>query len=293
MPLIHERSFRVRHHECDIHRIVRDASYLRFMQETAFDASAAAGYGQRRYVAIGKLWLIRETDVDFISPLRYGDAVRVKTWVADFRRVQSRRMYELTKEESGELVARAHTDWAFLDRATGRPTLIPDEIITAFFPEGAPTEVHPRQHFPVAPPPPPGIVVLRRRVEWRDLDAVGHVNNATYADYVEDIARQAAANYGWSAAAMEEKGFDLATREMNIDYRMPALPGDELEITTWLSEVTPDSAVRHTTIARVSDGELLAQARTGWGCVDLNTREPIAALAAFLNDLMPNMALDT
>ena len=128
MPLIHERTFRVRHHECDIHRIVRDASYLRFMQETAFDASAAAGYGQRRYVAIGKLWLIRETDVDFISPLRYGDMVRVKTWVADFRRVRSRRMYELTKEGSGELVARAHTDWAFLDRTTGRPALSPTRL---------------------------------------------------------------------------------------------------------------------------------------------------------------------
>jgi thioesterase-3 len=135
--------------------------------------------------------------------------------------------------------------------------------------------------------------VLHRRVEWRDLDAVGHVNNATYADYVEDIARQAAANYGWPAAAMAAEGFDLATREMCIDYRLPALPGDELEITTWLSEVTPDSAVRHTTIARISDGELLAQARTGWGCVDVSTREPIAAPAAFLDDLMPNVAVDT
>ena len=135
--------------------------------------------------------------------------------------------------------------------------------------------------------------MLHRRVEWRDLDAVGHVNNATYADYVEDVARQAAANYGWSAAAMEEKGFDLATREMCIDYRLPALPSDGMEIATWLSEVTPDAAVRHTTIARVSDGELLAQARTSWGCVDVSTREAMAAPEAFLDDLMPNMALDT
>ncbi len=128
--------------------------------------------------------------------------------------------------------------------------------------------------------------------EWRDLDAVGHVNNATYADYVEDIARQAAANYGWPAAAMTAHGFDLATRKMCIDYQQPALPGDELEIATWLSEVTPDSAVRHTTIVRVSDGELLAQARTGWGCVDVNTRVAVAAPEAFLNDLMPNTAVD-
>ena len=47
---------------------------------------------------------------------------------------------------------------------------------------------------------------------------------------------------------MTSHGFDLATREMCIDYQQPALPGDELEIATWLSEVTPNWAVRHTTI---------------------------------------------
>ena len=92
---------------------------------------------------------------------------------------------------------------------------------------------------------------------------------------------------------MAAEGFDLATREMSIDYRHPALPGDELEVATWLSEVTPDDAVRHTTVVRVSDGELLAQARMGWGCVDVNTREAMAAPEAFLDDLMPNTALDT
>lgn len=280
----------MRHHECDIHRIVRDACYFRYMQEAAFDASAVAGYGQQRYVAIGRIWLIRETDVDFLIPLRFGDTVRVKTWVGDFRRVQSRRMYELRNDATGELVARAHTDWAFLDRATGRPAAIPEDLVAAFFPEGAPAEVHPRKRFPDAPPPPPGAFSLRRRVEWRDLDAVGHVNNAAYADFVENIGRQAVAACGWSAATMAKAGFDLATRQISIDYRHPALPEDELEISTWLSELTPESAVRHTTIVRLSDGELLARAHSVWGCVDVESRAPVVMPAEYLESLLPKTA---
>ena len=95
------------------------------MQETAFDATAAAGYPVSRYEAMGRLWLVRESDVEHIRPLRYGDTVTVRTWVADFRRVRSRRAYEFRLANTGELVAQAQTDWVFLDSATGRPTAIP------------------------------------------------------------------------------------------------------------------------------------------------------------------------
>ena len=42
MALTHERTFRVRHYECDSYGHVNHANYLRYMQEAAFDASAAA-----------------------------------------------------------------------------------------------------------------------------------------------------------------------------------------------------------------------------------------------------------
>ena len=97
MPLEHARTFRVRYYECDAFGYAKSVSLLRYMQEAAFDALAAAGYDLARYDELERVWLVRETDVENLRPLRYGDSIQVKTWVADFRRVRSRRMYEMRR----------------------------------------------------------------------------------------------------------------------------------------------------------------------------------------------------
>src|SRR5690606_30982183 len=93
MPFTYSRTFRVRYYECDAYGHLNNANYLRYMQETAFDASAAAGYGLQAYEALGHFWLIRETDIEYRRPLRYDDTVTVTTWVANFRRARSQRVY--------------------------------------------------------------------------------------------------------------------------------------------------------------------------------------------------------
>jgi YbgC/YbaW family acyl-CoA thioester hydrolase len=77
MPLTTELLHPVPYHECDVYQIVRDACYLRLMQEAAFAASAAVGYDDARYQTMRRVWLIRESLIDFIQPLRYGDQVRI------------------------------------------------------------------------------------------------------------------------------------------------------------------------------------------------------------------------
>ena len=132
MPITHERTFRIRHYECDAYGHVNNTNYLRYMQEAAFDASAALGYDLARYEALGHHWLVRETEIEYLAPLRYGDSVRVKTWVEDFHRVRSRRAYELNRLSDGERVARGTTDWVYLDSQTGRPARIPPEMVAAY-----------------------------------------------------------------------------------------------------------------------------------------------------------------
>jgi acyl-CoA thioester hydrolase len=290
MPLTYTRTFRVRHYECDVYGHVNHANYLRYMQEAAFDASAAAGYDLACYAAMGCQWLIRETEVEYLRPLRYGDSVQVKTWVADFRHVRSRRAYEFRHAGSGELVARACTDWAFMDASSGQPAEIPFEMRAAFFPEGAPEARPPRERFPSGPPPPPGAFRQRRRVEWRDIDQARHVNNAVYLSYIEDCGMQMAAAYGWPLARMTEEGVAIVARQHRIAYRQPAVMDDELELTTWISDVKRSTAVRHSAIVRLVDDTLLVQARTVHVGVDPRTGEPIPIPQAFLADFAPSLS---
>jgi acyl-CoA thioester hydrolase len=289
MPLIHERTFRVRYGECDALGHVNNAHYLRYMQETAFDASAAAGYGMNRYDEMKRLWLARQTEIEYLRPLGYGDSVTVKTWVADFRRVTSRRDYELRLAGSGEPVARAYTDWVFIDSETGKLAVIPPEAVTAFFPEGMPAVPAQRERIPAAPPPPPGLFKVRRRVAWHDIDAAGYVNNPVYLTYIEDCGINAIAAHRWPISRMMAEGCAIVARKHQIEYLQAGVLDDEIEIATWASDVKRASAVRHYAISRVSDGVLLARVRTLGVWMNLKTGQPTRFPQTLLDDFAPNL----
>jgi len=288
MPLEFAQTLNIRHYECNAYALVTDVSYLRYMEEAAFGASAAAGYDLARYAAMGRLWLIRETDIEYLRPLHYGDAVEIKTWVADLRRVRSRRAYEFRLAGSGERVACASTDWVFVESATGRPATIPPEMIVAFFPEGLAETAPPRVRMPAASPAPLGVFKERRRVNWQDIDPANHVNNSMYLAQVQDCGVQALATHGWPLARMWSEGYNILARRHRIEYLQSALLDDELEVATWITSVKHASVMRHTTIARVSDGTLLARVDSTHVWVDLVTQKPIRIPPAFLADFALN-----
>ncbi len=290
MPLVHERAFRVRHYECDAYGHVNHANYLRYMQEAALDASAAAGYDIVWYERHQRQWLIRETDITYLKPLTYGDTVVVRTWVDDFHRVRSRRAYELRHADSGEIVAHACTDWVYLDTAALRPVTVPDEMIAAFFPEGLPQTRSQREPFAAPPPPPADVFTMRRRVEWRDLDAAQHVNNANYMAYLEECSVRVSAAFGWPLARMHAAGFGIVARHYHLEYKQPAVLDDELIIATWVSDVRRSTATRHYTITRAADAALLVRANVQWVWINLTTGRPLRIPDAFAADFAPNIA---
>ena len=289
MPAIFERTFRARFNECDAYGHVNHAIYLTYMQEAAFDASAAVGYDFPAHEAMGRLWLVRESEITFLTPLQYNDTFIVKTWVIDIRRVRSRRMYEFRLATTNEPLATAYTDWVFLDSQSLRPATIPTEMALAYLPEGPAAGRVERQPFPAAPEQPPGLFKTRRRVNWRDVDGARHVNNTVYLHYLEDCATELVRTLGWPVARMTESGFGIVARSFRIEYRQPALMDEELEIATWVSNVKRATAVRHYTISRAADQQLLARARALWVWVDLETGRPIRIPAQLLTDLASNI----
>jgi acyl-CoA thioester hydrolase len=290
MAVVHYEKFRVRYYECDAYGHLNNINYLRWMQEAAFGASAAVGYDFARYEEIGHWWLVRETDIEYLVPLKYGDEVELKTWVMDWRRFHSRRAYEFTHTRTGQLAARAMTDWVYVNSNTLRPATTPEEMLLAFLPEGAPEQDRPRNRFPPPPPPPPNVFSIRKQVGWRDVDMMWHVNNATYLAYIEDVGTQVCEAHGWPMQRMMEEGFGIVARQHRIEYRQPARLGDELEIATWYSDEQRTSALRHYTIRRLGDGSLLAQARTRWVWVDMKTGRPIRIPGHFLDEFADNLA---
>jgi len=286
--LTYTRRFRVRYYECDAFGHLNNANYLRYMQETAFEASAAAGYNLERYSEIGHHWLIRETDIEYLRPLQFGDSVDVKTWVIDFHHVRSRRAYEFIIQGSEEIAAKAMTDWVYIETDTGRPAKVSSEMTKAFFPQGIPSEYPPRNSFPAAPPPPDGVFEMDLRVAWQDIDGAQHVNNAVYLNYVDECGMQVIAVHGWPVTRMITEGIAILIRRHQIQYRQPAKLNNNLAISTWISNVRRSTATRHYSIRRISDNSQIAFIHSLGVFVNLNNGRPVRITDDLLADFASN-----
>jgi acyl-CoA thioester hydrolase len=96
------------------------------------------------------------------------------------------------------------------------------------------------------------------QVRFRDLDALGHVNNAVYLTYLES-ARMAYWMHVNGRADLSSMDMILARAE--VDYRSPVGYGDELEVGVRCASVKRSSFVLEQAIVERRTGRLVAQAR--------------------------------
>ncbi|MFN0056707.1 MAG: acyl-CoA thioesterase [Planctomycetales bacterium] len=140
MPAIFEWTHTVTPQDLDLLGHANNLSYLRWMQEAALAHSAAQGWPTEAYQKLGAGWVVRSHHIEYQQPAFEGNALCVRTWVADMKKVTSRRRYEIirTAPDKEVVLAVAATDWAFIHFATGVPKRIPAEVAVAFavVPEG-------------------------------------------------------------------------------------------------------------------------------------------------------------
>lgn len=280
----------VRYDECDVYGHLNNAVYLRYMQEAAFWASADAGLDEDAFKAMGRFWLIRGHEIEYLHPVQGGDKLEIKTWNLGVRRTLARRAYEMRLKGNGALAAKAHTDWVFLDRQSQRPVSIPPEVVAAYLTQDEASRPLQKPTFPVPAAPPDGVVRLQKRVEWRDLDAMQHLNNAVYPSYAEDVVMQLGDRLGWSFEQWFANGLAFVTRRHRIQYLQPATFADTLEIATWLYNVRRTSAIRYYAFHRLSDNALLAQMETLWALIDLETGRPQRLPPSFFDIVGSNIS---
>lgn len=106
------------------------------------------------------------------------------------------------------------------------------------------------------------------------MDALGHVNNAVYLNYLEQAAIEHSEHLGFTFERYRALGGVFVMRRMEIDYRRPAIAGDTLAITTWLHEMRGVRATRRYEIRKLGEDELLVTAEALWVWVERATMRP-------------------
>jgi len=105
--------------------------YIRWMQHAAVAHSSANGWPPERYNELGAGWVVRSHQITYLKPAYEGDELVITTWVENIRPATSLRRYEIRRADS-VLLARAETDWAFINYATQKPVRIPPVVADCF-----------------------------------------------------------------------------------------------------------------------------------------------------------------
>ena len=122
------------------------------------------------------------------------------------------------------------------------------------------------------------------RVRFHEVDALGHVNNAAYLNYLEQAAIDHGTLLGLDLEGLRQLGGVFLARRHDIVFLKPSFAGDLLRVITWLGEVRGARVERSYLVFRnaemvrapvvmgrqvqgaeiLDDGELVVRATTEW-----------------------------
>ncbi|OGO52006.1 MAG: hypothetical protein A2Z32_00635 [Chloroflexi bacterium RBG_16_69_14] len=209
--------YRVRFDEAGPDGLLRTSVLLRYAQDLAWYHSALRGFDRAWYTERRLTWLVRAAEVGVVAPMRVGDELVGTTMVVGWRRVWARRRTDV-RDAAGEPVAWVHIDWVLLD-ARGTPTRIPAEFEPVFGTSPMRLELG-RVDLGAAPP---DAMRATLTVRPHELDPMDHVNNAVYADWLEEGI----------IAAGGVADVRSMPRVARLDYARAAESGATVEATAW------------------------------------------------------------
>jgi acyl-CoA thioester hydrolase len=95
-------------------------------------------------------------------------------------------------------------------------------------------------------------------VRFRDIDAIGHVNNAVYVTYIE-TARVA---YWMKLTGMTDlRAIDIILARIEVDYRSPVTFGESLEAAVWCVSMRRSSCTLALRLTERASGRLVAESK--------------------------------
>ncbi len=145
------------------------------------------------------------------------------------------------------------------------------------------------------------------RVRFRECDQLGHVNNAVYLNYLEQVAIDHSASLGWSANELTAEACAVfVARKHEIVYHQPAFENDWLLVCTWPTDMRGARGMRRYTVSRftgeragwvdrqlpfaampvVDKRDLIVSAETEWAFMNVTTGRPVRVPAHVASDFI-------
>ena len=126
--------FRVPEDAIDDNNHVNNVVYVQWMQDVATLHSNAVGLTRAVYEENGAAWVVRTHHIDYLAPTFEGEEIEAVTWISNLKKVTSLRKYKFLRRSDQTLLAKAETNWVYVNLASGKPMALDNLITNAFTP---------------------------------------------------------------------------------------------------------------------------------------------------------------
>jgi len=104
------------------------------------------------------------------------------------------------------------------------------------------------------------------------IDELGHVNNAVWVQWIQEIA---VAHWRSVAASEHDEAYFWVVTRHEIDYLRAAREGDVVTSRTWVGEAPQGARFDRLVEFTGADGRICVRARTVWAIIDKASGRPV------------------
>lgn len=218
MALEMQLDYRLRWMDFDKYGRMQPAAILDLCQDAATLHAIELGIGRDDMAPQGVFWAVIHSKYEIVKEPQHHQVITLRTWPHSLSRFSFIRDFHL-RDEAGELLVKATTEWVVMDIETRKFASVKDFYTgSTDFSEDRVFEKKPRKirNFEEGNCPVRTVVP-----SYSDIDVNGHVNNARYANYVVDSLNP---------------GEEGSIKTLQIDYRHEVLPGVPLQVHTLVED---------------------------------------------------------
>ncbi len=130
---IFESQLQVRPDDIDMNGHVHNSKYLDYVLAARYDQMERCyKMSMQDFLDRGFSWFVKAAFIEHKRPLFLGDSILIRTQIGEMQRRGVRVNYEILRQSDEKLSAEGYCDYWMVDRKSGQPVVIPQDIIDKY-----------------------------------------------------------------------------------------------------------------------------------------------------------------